>query len=71
MGGYPMNDEIMQALWQIKDELAREANYDVRVLCQKLREYQAASREHIVDRSGGHAGAGPRQENASQGVSSQ
>jgi hypothetical protein len=46
-----MNDEIMQELWQIKDELAREANCDVRVLCQKLREHQAASRERIVDRS--------------------
>jgi hypothetical protein len=29
-----MNDEIIKELWRIKDELAREANYDVHVLCQ-------------------------------------
>ncbi len=46
-----MRDEIIQELWQIKDELAREANYDVHVLCRKLREQQATSRERIVDRS--------------------
>ena len=33
-----MTDEIIEELWKIKDELAREANYDVHVLCQKLRE---------------------------------
>ena len=46
-----MKDEIIEELWQIKDELARKANYDVHVLCRKLREQQAASRERVVDRS--------------------
>jgi hypothetical protein len=46
-----MTDEIMEELWQIKDELAREANYDVHVSCQKVRERQAASRKRVVDRS--------------------
>jgi hypothetical protein len=46
-----MSDEIIRELWRIKDELAREAQYDVHVLCQKLREQQAASRERVVDRS--------------------
>ena len=46
-----MSDEIIQELWRIKDELARESQYDVHVLCQKLREQQAASRERVVDRS--------------------
>jgi hypothetical protein len=46
-----MKDEIIQELWQIKDDLAREANYDVHVLCQRLREQQAVSHEQIVDRS--------------------
>jgi hypothetical protein len=48
-----MRDEIIEELWQIKDELAREANYDVHVLCRKLRVQQAASHERIVDRSAG------------------
>ena len=39
-----MKDEIIEELWRIKDELAREANYDIHVLCQKLRERQAGSR---------------------------
>jgi hypothetical protein len=46
-----MKDEIIEELWRIKDELAREANYDVHVLCEHLRQQQAASRERVVDRS--------------------
>lgn len=46
-----MSDEIIEELWRIKDELAREAKYDVHLLCQKLREQQATSHEQIVDRS--------------------
>ena len=39
-----MKDEIIAELWQIKDQSAREADYNVHVLCQQLREQQAASR---------------------------
>jgi hypothetical protein len=46
-----MKDEIIQELWQIKDELVREANYDVHVLCQELREKEPTSLAQIVDRS--------------------
>jgi hypothetical protein len=46
-----MKDEIMAELWQIKDELAREANYDVHLLCRELREIQASSPVQVVDRS--------------------
>ena len=62
-----MTDEILRELWQIKDELARETNYDVHLLCQKLREEHATSCGQIVDRSGGHLGAGPQRENVSRG----
>ena len=48
-----MKDEIIQELWQIKDELAREANYDVHVLCRELRERQTVSDAQVVDRSAG------------------
>ena len=46
-----MRDEIIEELWQVKDELAREANYDLHVLCQRLREKQARSPAQVVDRS--------------------
>ena len=46
-----MKDEIIAELWQIKDELARKANYDVHVLCRELREGQMHSSAHVVDRS--------------------
>jgi hypothetical protein len=46
-----MADEIMQELWRIKDELAREANHDIHVLCRQLRERQAGSHAQVVDRS--------------------
>ena len=39
-----MSDEIIRELWRIKDELAREANYDVHTLCQKLRELEDCSK---------------------------
>ena len=51
-----MKDEIIEELWQVKDQLARESEYDVRVLCQKLREQQASSHEQIIDRSTGPIG---------------
>ena len=52
-----MRDEIIQELWQIKDELAREANYDVHVLCRELREKQTTSTAQIIDRSAGIIGS--------------
>ena len=50
-----MKDEIIAELWQIKDELAREANYDVHVLCRELRKGQTTSLAQVVDRSAGAA----------------
>ena len=47
-----MRDEIMAELWRIKDEEARDANYDVRTLCRQLREEQGKSGAVLVDRSG-------------------
>lgn len=46
-----MKDEIIAELWRIKDELARESNYDVHVLCRNLREQQKNSGAEIIDRS--------------------
>ena len=46
-----MRDEIIQELWRIKDELARETKYDVHVLCRQLRKRQASAGTQIVDRS--------------------
>jgi hypothetical protein len=46
-----MKDEIIEELWQIKDELAREAKYSVHAMCRVLREMQARSRVRVVDRS--------------------
>jgi hypothetical protein len=46
-----MKDEVLERLWEIKDELAREANYDVQLLCRELKKRQTASRSQIVDRA--------------------
>jgi hypothetical protein len=63
-----MKDEIMQELWQVKDELARQANYDVHILCRQLRERQASSHVQVVDRSAGIAAAdGIRQDACGRG----
>jgi hypothetical protein len=43
--------------------LAREANYDMHVLCRQLREKQSTARGPIVDRSGDAVGLDvPRKE---------
>ncbi|MBN1395721.1 MAG: hypothetical protein JW959_11920 [Pirellulales bacterium] len=46
-----MNDEIITELWRIKDELAREANYNVHALCEELRKKQSDSETKVVNRS--------------------
>ena len=34
-------DPILEELWRIKDEMAREAEYDVRRLCENTRKWAA------------------------------
>ena len=46
-----MKDEIIEELWQIKDELARRTHYNIGALCRELREKQLSSRAPVVDRS--------------------
>lgn len=35
------SDPILEEVWRIKDELAREANYDVHQLCENTRRWMA------------------------------
>ena len=35
---------ILKEVWQVKDELAREAGYDVRRLCENTRKWAAGHR---------------------------
>ncbi|MCX7013873.1 MAG: hypothetical protein NTW86_15200 [Candidatus Sumerlaeota bacterium] len=46
-----MKDEIIEELWRAKDDLAREANYDIHALCRELRKKEASSPDQVVDRS--------------------
>ena len=46
-----MKDEIIEELWQIKDELARRANYDIPTLCRELSAKETDSLTRVVDRS--------------------
>jgi hypothetical protein len=55
-----MKDEIIQSLWQVKDELGRRAKHNVRTLCRQLRAKQADSQLRIVDRSGTRPTTGTR-----------
>ena len=34
-------DPILEELWRVKDEMAREAGYDVRRLCENTRKWAA------------------------------
>nr|VFK22946.1 MAG: hypothetical protein BECKLPF1236B_GA0070989_13344 [Candidatus Kentron sp. LPFa] len=44
-----MKDEVLQELWEIKDELVRESGYDIEALFKTLRTIQAASTHPIVN----------------------
>ena len=55
-----MKDEIIQEIWRIKDELAREADYDVATLCRQLMDLQRSSHRKFVDRSKRVAPTAPR-----------
>ena len=46
-----MKDEILTELWQVKDDIAKESNHNVRDLFERLRKVQTASKHPTVDRS--------------------
>ena len=49
------SNPILEEVWRIKDELAREAGYDVHRLCENTRQWAAA-----------HPHPGPRVRNAEE-----
>ena len=49
------SNPILEEVWRIKDELAREAGYDVHRLCDNTRQWAAA-----------HPHPGPRVQNAEE-----
>jgi hypothetical protein len=48
-----MADEIIEELWAIKDEIAKEADYDVDKLIDLLEERQERREDEAPNRSGG------------------
>ena len=45
-----MKDEIIEELWAIKDQIAKECGYDIRVLFERLKEAQKKSKRPVVSR---------------------
>jgi hypothetical protein len=44
-----MNDEIIQELWQAKDRLARQFNYDMDALATEVQKRQRESGRRVVN----------------------
>jgi hypothetical protein len=44
-----MSDEIIQELWQIKDRIAKQFNYDLKALAAELQMQQRQSGRKIVN----------------------
>ena len=44
-----MSDEIIKELWQVKDDIAREHNHDVRELARYLQGRSQAVRDQTVN----------------------
>ena len=44
-----MPDEIIEELWRVKDELAREHGYDVRALAAYLQNKEQTEGRRVVD----------------------
>ena len=51
VGGRPMKDEVIVALWKIKEEIAREHEYDVDRLGAMVREKEREYAYRVVDRA--------------------
>ena len=46
-----MSDEIIQEIWQIKDAIGRESNYNLHTLGALLRQRQRTGSKQVVDLS--------------------
>lgn len=46
-----MSDEVIRELWRVKDEIAKEFNYDIDALVADLRRRQEESGRPVVDLS--------------------
>lgn len=46
-----MSDEIIEELWRIKDEIAREHGYDIESLAAYLQRKERTERRRVVDLS--------------------
>ena len=47
-----MSDEIIRELWQIKDDIARENDYDIRALATHLQVHEDPSHLHTAGADG-------------------
>ena len=46
-----MSDEVIEELWRIKDEIAREHGYDIESLAAYLQSKERTERRRVVDLS--------------------
>jgi len=46
-----MKNEILEELWESKDKIAKENNYDVELLAKKLRDNQKEKKHKGIDLS--------------------
>jgi hypothetical protein len=49
-----MNDEVLKELWEIKDQISREAAYDTAALLSRLQNAQKSSLRTLVNFSRDH-----------------
>jgi hypothetical protein len=47
--GHSMTDEIVEELWQVKDNLAKEFNYNLDALAAELQRRQKESGREVVN----------------------
>ena len=47
-----MPDEIIQELWAVKEQSAKDAGYDLDELCRRFQERDRTTGARVVDRSG-------------------
>ena len=51
-----MKNPILEELWKVKDEIARECDYDLNKLADHLRQKQKEGKNKVVDFSDRKAG---------------